>query len=94
MRTILNILISAYGLACLGALALIPISAFGILNMESDPLSAIYAVALGMPWSFALRYVDITSPIIAALLIALGMMVNLAILVWIREQLAPQRLDS
>lgn len=94
MRTLMNVLIAIYGLACIGALATIPISAFGVFDIESHPLSAIYAMTLAMPWSMALSSVDINSPIIAALLVALCMMVNLAILIWIREQLAPRREEN
>ena len=72
-----RLIVVVYALLCVGALALIPISASG----EGDGLAGIYAILLAMPWSMMLTGLNIPSPWIAVLLMIAGMTANGAIIV-------------
>jgi hypothetical protein len=74
-------LVGLYAIACVLALAAIPMSAAGWI--EPDPLSAIPALLLGLPWSYVLlRLGDSQSVPINMGLVALAMGIN-AVLLWV-----------
>ncbi|WP_108682025.1 hypothetical protein [Methyloceanibacter sp. wino2] len=69
-----------YAIACVLALAAIPLSAAGWLR--PDPLAAVPALLLGMPWSHLLLWLGDTQSVTVNLaLVALGMAVNV-VLFW------------
>lgn len=62
------------------ACALIPLNAAGIVG-EPDPLSAIYALFLSLPWSLLTNLLPATDSIIPPMLVCLaGIGVNFALL--------------
>lgn len=73
-------LVGLYAIACVLALAAIPLSAAGWIT--PDPLSAVPALLLGLPWSYLLlRLGDFDSMLPNLLLLVLAMAVN-ANLLW------------
>jgi hypothetical protein len=72
-------LVTAYAIVCVLALAAIPLSAAGWIT--PDPLSAVPAILLGLPWSrLLLRFGDPQSVPLNFGLMALSMAINAAIL--------------
>jgi len=52
-KILLWILIAVY----IAALALLAVGTFGLFGQETDPLSGIFLVPLGMPWHFLSDYI-------------------------------------
>ena len=75
-----RLLIAVYAALCLLALWLIPASAHGWLGVEPDPLAAVLALLLALPWSFLLRLLGDPGPWLATALLAVGMALNLWLL--------------
>ncbi len=74
-------LILLYAVVSLPALAAIPMSAAGWI--APDPLSAIPAMLLGVPWSYLLtELVGSQSPALNAVLLALAIAINTS-LIWL-----------
>ncbi len=71
-----------YLIACGLALGLIPATGAGLFGIEPDPFVALYAVVLGVPWSFLfLRLVSDTVGLAGSMaLIAVGMAINVTLL--------------
>lgn len=69
-----------YGLLSLVALALIRISANGWFGVEPDPLSAIFALLLSLPWSLALDHLPLSSESARLLVMFIGISINLLLL--------------
>lgn len=68
-----------YAIACVLALALVPMSAAGWI--ARDPLSAIPAVLLGLPWSIGLPWLGASESVALNLaLLLLGMALNFGLL--------------
>lgn len=60
---------------------MIPASSRGLLGLEPDPLAAVFAIGLALPWSLPLlRIFDGAGPGFALLLLVAGMVLNAAIL--------------
>jgi len=76
---IARILAAFYTSGCLFALALMAIGTFGLFNAERDPLSAVYAILLAMPWSLALTHLK--APVVAFAAIICGMALNFIIII-------------
>lgn len=53
-RKVLLVVAILYGVAGVAALLAIPASAFGWAGVEPDPLSAVFALLLALPWTIAL----------------------------------------
>jgi hypothetical protein len=72
MRRVLGIVLVAGGLAYLIALAIFAVGTFGLFGAARDPLSGVFLLPLGLPWSRLLDgvaqsggpWVAILSPII------------------------------
>ena len=79
MRGVCMAVVWVYLIACVLALALIPATAYGLF--EPNPFVALYAVVLGVPWSFLSAWLagDVGVSVSMAL-IALGMAINVALL--------------
>lgn len=69
-----------YAALCVVALWFIPASVRGWMGVEADPLSAVFAMLLALPWTFLLRLVPDIGPWPAAALLALGMAANVWLL--------------
>jgi hypothetical protein len=71
-----------YLIACVLALALVPATGAGLFGIEPNPFAALYAVVLGLPWSFLSMSLTSGDLGVAAsmALIAGGMAINLALL--------------
>jgi len=76
-----TIVAGIYVTLCVMSLALVPLSAAGGLGVVRDPLAAVFAVLVGLPWSLlALKLSDGTSLAVSLALIAIGMAINTALL--------------
>lgn len=72
-------LVGLYAVACVLALAAIPLSAAGWIT--PDPLSAIPAILLGQPWSHLLLWLGGSQSVsMNMVLVALAMSLNAALL--------------
>ncbi|MCB1387536.1 MAG: hypothetical protein KDK12_00025 [Rhodobacteraceae bacterium] len=77
MRSICRWLVRLFALAYLLALALLVVGTFGLFGQESDPLSGIFLVPLGLPWN---RWVDLLPDGLAMWGAVLAPLLNLIIL--------------
>lgn len=88
IRGFLLVLVGLYLLAGVGALLLIPASAGGWFGIEPDPLSAVYALLLSLPWSMLLLHLmDPGSPLVAWLICSAGIALNGGIALWLVRRL-------
>lgn len=55
MRRLCQILVTLFFVLYVLALAVFLIGTYGLFGVEPDPLSAIYLITLGLPWS---RFID------------------------------------
>ena len=75
---LLRVLLWAYGVAAVLSLLAIPIGAKGWFGLAPDPLSAVPAIVLAMPWSLPLlRMLPADSPWFAGACLAASMTLNL-----------------
>jgi hypothetical protein len=58
MQTVCTIVVVAFALAYLIALALFVIGNYGLFGSTSGPLAGIFLVPLGVPWIFMLDHVS------------------------------------
>lgn len=83
-------LATAYALLSLVALLMIPASAYSWWGFGPDPLSAVFAIILSMPWALALWALDGAPTWLYMALLALCMGANLAIIIalgrWLRRR--------
>ena len=91
---VIRVLMALYAALCVVALWFIPASVHGWLGVEPDPLAAVLALLLALPWSLLLRLVGEPGPWVATALLAAGMASNLWLLRrlqsrW-RSRLAPR----
>lgn len=77
---IARLLIVLYAALCVVALWFIPASVYGWMGVEPDPLSAVFAMVLALPWTFLLRLVPDFGPWAAAALLAACMAINVWLL--------------
>ena len=75
-----RLLIVLYAALCVVALWFIPASVHGWMGVEPDPLSAVFAMLLALPWTFLLRFVPDAGPWAAAALLATCMALNVWLL--------------
>lgn len=78
--TIARLLIVLYAAVCVVALWFIPASVHGWLGVEPDPLSAVFAMLLALPWTLLLRLAPEAGPWGATALLASGMAMNVWLL--------------
>ncbi len=71
-----------YLAGCALALALIPATGAGLFGIEPNAFVGLYAVVLGLPWSFLAMWLTSGDAGVAVnmMLIAAGMAINLALL--------------
>jgi hypothetical protein len=86
-----RVIAAVYAILCLISLALIPISAMGLFGVEEDPVSAVFAVILALPWSHWLGDLGGGSVMRAFMLLAGGMVLNLAIIAGLGRFLKARR---
>ena len=77
---VIRVLMALYAALCVVALWFIPASVHGWLGVEPDPLAAVLALLLALPWSLLLRLVGEPGPWLATALLAAGMALNLCAL--------------
>jgi len=78
---ICRIAVTIYQVLCALALLVVPLSAMGAFGLEPDPLAAVFAVILALPWSMLLdRLVGDGSTALNLAFLALGMVINAALL--------------
>ncbi len=77
---VVRLLIVLYAALCVVALWFIPASVYGWLGTEPDPLSAVFALLLAIPWTFLLRLAPEAGPWPSAALLAAGMAMNIWLL--------------
>ncbi|MEW9838693.1 hypothetical protein [Mesorhizobium marinum] len=83
IKRICLVIVVLYAAASAFALLLIPLNAAGAFGMEPDPLSGIFAYLLAAPWSILLADLAGESYALNLSLVALGMLVNGAILLFL-----------
>ena len=76
----MRLLIVLYAVLCVIALWFIPASVHGWLGIEHDPLSAVFAFLLALPWTLLLRLVPEAGPWPSAALLAASMALNVWLL--------------
>lgn len=75
--------LTVFAVLYLMALALVAVSHFGLFGSERDPLSGLYLVLLGVPWSFLLGGLpEPLLPWLGALAPALNLLVFGALCRW------------
>lgn len=74
---ICRILLALFALAYLFALFVLAVGTFGLFGAERDPLSAVYLMPLGMPWTLLVGRLADPWPAVAGVL---APALNLAIL--------------
>ena len=77
---VVRVLMALYAALCVVALWFIPASVHGWLGIEPDPLAAVFALLLALPWSLLLRLAGDPGPWLATALLAAGMALNLWLL--------------
>ena len=82
MDRFLGVLIGVLALLYVVALLLLAIGTFGWFGAERDPLSGIFLIPLGLPWTLMLGAVRGDAVLWLGLLAPL---VNIALLVWLRR---------
>lgn len=86
---VLRILFLIYVAWAVFALLLVPLSALGII--ATNPLAAVLALVLGLPWSVLLTWwIDSSSAFLNFLLLVLALLINAAILRYISRRPRPQ----
>lgn len=86
MRKALLALLILYVLCCLGALGLIVASQRGLYGLAPDPLAAVFAIGLALPWSLVLQALPSVGPGPSLALLAMGMALNLVIGIWVMRR--------
>lgn len=92
LRRILTIVIGVYVAACAAALLFGAAGVYGWLGGESDPLAAVFAIMLALPWPLLIpgpSEGDVT--LVNGLLLIVYMAVNAGILLLIRRLVARRR---
>jgi hypothetical protein len=80
-RRICQIAVVVYQVLCALALLVIPLSAMGAFGIEPDPLAAVFAILLALPWSLFLDQLGGEGNIALNLaFLAVGMVINGALL--------------
>ncbi len=89
MRRLCGAVAWGYLASCVLALAVIPATGAGLFGLEPNAFVALYAIVLGVPWSFL--SMELTSGELGVAgsmaLIAVGMVVNWAGLRWLCRRL-------
>jgi hypothetical protein len=79
MRRLGWVLVSLYAVACVLSLLVIYFSVNHLFGIEPDPLSGIFALILALPWTVVLSLFANPSPLASAIVLAVGMGINLAL---------------
>lgn len=89
IMTVCRIVIGLYVVLCLASLALVPMSAMGVI--ARDPLAGIFAFLLALPWSYLTAdFASETSTVVNVLLVGVGMIINTVILARLCSWLRPR----
>lgn len=92
LRRILTIMIVIYVVACVAALLFGAAGVLGWLGGESDPLAAVFAIALALPWALLIPGpTEGDTTLINGLLLVGYMAVNAGILLLIRRLVTRRR---
>jgi len=90
---VLRLLVWTYGVAGVLSLLVIPVSAKGWFGLAPDPLAAVFAILLAMPWGLMLLgMLPGDSPLLAGACLAASIGLNLLIGVWLLRWLR-QRME-
>ncbi|MGI8649528.1 MAG: hypothetical protein ACR2KW_03990 [Rubrobacter sp.] len=92
MSGFLKILAGVYGVLCLLALFVVPASANGWFGFESDPLSAVPAIFLALPWSLGLGLLGEVGALSSVLAIVGAVFTNAGILYGVSRLIKRERL--
>jgi hypothetical protein len=77
-----------YAALCVVSLADVPASGFGLFRLEPNPMAALFAVVLALPWSLVTPHLLGDAGVAAGLAaFGVGMAVNAAILHWLCRRL-------
>ena len=95
----LRILLWLYGIAAVLSLAIIPIGAKGWFGLEPDPLVAVFAIMLALPWGLLLLgMLPENSPWLAGIALtgamAFNLLLGIGLLRWWRRRAERTRTGS
>lgn len=79
-RKLLRWLAIAFAVAGTLAILVVPASVYGIAGIEPDPLSGIFALLLGLPWTLVLHFFDDIGTWGSLTICAFGVALNVFIL--------------
>lgn len=87
-----RIVVGVYAVLCLGSLALVPLSGAGAFGLARDPLSGVFAIVLGLPWTMLSgMLVDDFGTWTGLLVVAAGMAINGFVMTWLCRRLRGDR---
>lgn len=87
----MKILAGVYGVLCLLALFVIPASANGWFGFEPDPLSAVPAILLALPWSLGLGLLGEVGASLSLLVLVGAMFTNAGVLYGVSRLIKKER---
>lgn len=91
MRRLVFLLAWTYLLVGIFSLLLIPASLYEWFGIEKDPLSGVYALILGLPWTRLLFLFEEVSTWFALVFTAFGILINASLLFFIAGRLRSLR---
>jgi hypothetical protein len=86
-----TVLIAAYILVSVASLLLIVASNYGWFGVQQDPLSAVFALLIALPWSLMLLLLDDSGPLASGLLLCTGMVINATIMMHLLSRTGRKR---
>lgn len=91
-RLLAQVLIAAYILVSVASLLLIVASNYGWFGVPQDPLSAVFALLIALPWSsLMLLLLDDSGPLASGLLLCTGMVINATIMMHLLSRTGRKR---
>ena len=85
MRLVFRLVVVAFALAYVAALAVFAIGTWGWFGQAPDPLSGIFLIPLGLPWNLAIPVLPEPAwPVLGAIAPTLNLLILLGIGRWLR----------
>jgi hypothetical protein len=84
----LRIIAIVYAVAGIIAVLMVPASVYGWAGVEPDPLSGVFALLLGLPWSLTLELLGEPNTWKSLAVCAVGIAINAWLLFWLARRTA------
>lgn len=85
LRWLLTCITILYVLACLAALAILAVHTQGWFGVSPEPLAAIYALMLALPWTLVFQQYDPGGTLYVVLFLLVSMGINVTILLAVQR---------